>query len=322
VAAIGISATVQLGCYRGDFLELACDRQGRCAGATDSETAATEGTATGGTESSTGTTKTASGTVTSGTESSTESWSTGHLSSLDAYRLTTVSMVDPHVYYDLGGCGDRTELLNYAIAEEFKEGGNVNLMLLFDPADTGIKGSPMTLTEGECSFSPDGNTCWQKDAAVLVNASAQNSTELVCDVRRLETINPAYAMDPPNVSPTPCFTSPRGTVILPGLAEGLPPLVLYDAQIAASYVGEGPAVDGLKTGLITGFIPESAAREVMGLIAALPFNLWGSIAGGDGCQEDINNPIDDTDANPDPENPERGVQVYLNFAAQRVVWLD
>ena len=109
---------------------------------------------------------------------------------------------------------------------------------------------------------------------------------------------------------------------LPGLTEDLPPLVLTDAQIAASFREPMTPVDGLTVGLITGFVPESAAREIEGLLADLPFNLWGAIAGGDGCQPDVNNPIDDSDPNPDPDDPERGIQVYLNFEAERVEWLD
>ena len=65
---------------------------------------------------------------------------------------------------------------------------------------------------------------------------------------------------------------------------------------------------------------DRAAREIDGTISGLPFNLWGTIAGGEGCQQDINNPLDDTDANPSPENPERGIQMHMNFTAVRAEW--
>ncbi len=250
---------------------------------------------------------------------------TGTVSKLDAYRLTSVTIVDPHVYYDLGGCGDRTALMNYAISEEIEEGGAVNMMLLFDPADPAAKEAPMILVEADCTFGPEGGRCWQSEGGTYVKTVATNSPDLACDVTLPLTVNPLYAAEgAPNVAPPPCFSSPRGTVILPSLAEGLPPLVLYDAQVSGSYGlgGIGPGIDELESGLITGFIPESSAREIEGLIADLPFNLWGTIAGGDGCQPDINNPIDDTDPDPNPENPERGIQMYLNFEAERVVWLE
>ena len=260
-------------------------------------------------------------TTTDGTGSTT----TGTVSNLDAYRLTSVTIVDPHVYYDLGGCGDRTALMNYAISEETKPGGAVNMMLLFDPADPNAVTAPMVLAEGDCTFDAEGTRCWQREGGTLVKTSAMNSNDLACDVTLPSTINPLYmAEGAPNVAAPPCFTSPRGTVILPSLAEGLPPLVLYDAQVSGGYGfgGIGPGVSKLQGGLITGFIPESSAREIEGLIADLPFNLWGTIAGGDGCQPDINNPIDDTDPDPNPENLERGIQMYLNFEAERVVWLE
>jgi len=246
---------------------------------------------------------------------------TGSVSKLDAYRLTSVMIVDPHVYYDLGGCGDRTALMNYAISEETKEGGAVNMMLLFDPADPNAGGAPLVLAEGDCTFGPEGTRCWQREAGTLVMTSAMNSLDFACDVTLPATVNPLYmAEGAPNVAAAPCFTSQRGTVILPSLAEGLPPLVLYDAQLSGSYGLGGAGV--IESGLITGFIPESSAREIEGLIADLPFNLWGTIAGGDGCQPDINNPIDDTDPDPNIENSERGIQMYLNFEAERVTWLE
>ncbi len=311
---VALVSLVLSGCFRGDFLELSCDRQGLCV-ATDS---ATEGSAGSGTS---GSSTTGSGTGTSGGSVGSGGSTKGMPSSLDAFRLSTVVLVDPHIYLDTRGCADRTDLLNYAVAEEFKEGGNVNLMLLFDPADPGIKGSPATFTDGECSFAVDGVTCWQKDAAVLVASTVTNFVDVACDVTREGTMNPLYAVMSPNIAPPPCFKSPRDTVILPSLAEGLPPLVLYDAQLSASYKGGGP-VGGLAHGLITGFIPEESARKIEGVVGGVPFNLWGAIAGGDGCQADINNLIDDTDPSPNPRESVRGIQVYLNFEAERVKWLD
>ncbi len=315
-ALAGLISLALTGCFRGDFLELSCDRQGLCGG-TDTDS----GSGTGG--GSVTTTMMTSDSGTSGTSgSSTSSGSTGGIpSSLDAFRLSKIVLVDPHVYLDTRGCDDRTDLLNYTIAEEFKEGGMVNLMLLFDPADPGIKSSSAAFTDAECSFGPDGVTCWQKDAAVLVASSALNSVDVACDVTREGTMNPLYASMPPNIAPPPCFKSPTDTVILPSLAEGLPPLVLYDAQISASYKGSGPVV-GLTNGLITGFIPEKSAREIEGVIGGFPFTLWGAIGGGDGCQADVNNPIDDTDLSPNPRDNERGIQIYLNFEGERVEWLE
>jgi hypothetical protein len=303
--ALGLGSAVVVGvglggCYHGEFLEQACDRQGTCVGV--------ESATTGGTDSD-------SDTSTSGSSSTTAATPTA-----DAYRVETLRLVDPHVYYDLGGCGDRTDLLNFAFDDEIKMGG-VNMMLVLDPADPSQTKTPLTLREGTCDLSGGAPVCTPKlDSTLLVMTSAENSADAPCDVTRPETINPNYSG--PNVPAPVCFTSPRGTVILPALTPELSPLVLYDAQITAKYASDAVPVDGLVSGLITGFMPESAAREIDGTISGLPFNLWGTIAGGEGCQEDINNPLDDTDANPSPENPERGLQMHLNFTAVRAEWSE
>lgn len=283
------------GCYHGDFLDNACDKVGTCL-VTDSAT-------TGGT--------------TSESSSSSSSSTTADVPAVDAYRVQTLTLVDPHVYYDLGGCGDRTDLLNFAFDDEIKMGG-VNMMLVLDPADPSLTKTPLTLTEGTCDLSGSVPVCTPKDSTLLVMTAAENSADAPCDVTRPETVNPNYSG--PNIPAPICFTSPRGTVILPALTPELSPLVLYDAQITAKYGTDAAPVDGLVSGLITGFIPESAAREIDGTISGLPFNLWGTIAGGEGCQQDINNPLDDTDANPSPENPERGIQMHMNFTAVRAEW--
>ncbi|MCA9634489.1 MAG: hypothetical protein KC420_00455 [Myxococcales bacterium] len=294
IAALGLVS----GCYHGDFIELACDRQGTCIGS------ATEATGT-----STG----------SSGETSSGSSTTAIEAGLDAYRLTKIEVADPHFYYDFGGCKDVTDLLNFSVNDEIGSGG-ISFVLLFDPADPELNLAPMILTDGECVVGVDKTTCGYKNPDFKVSTVANNSADVACDAVVPGTTNPNYPQ--PNVAAPTCFTSPRGTVILPPLVAALPPMVLYDAQIVGSYGSPTAPVDTLVSGLITGFIPQSQAEQIEGMIQSFPFNMWGTVAGGASCQVDVNAPIDDTDPNPNPDLTERGVWIYLNFVAERVEWID
>lgn len=296
-AALGVAALLLVGCYRGDFLAAACDRQGTCV---EVET----GSSSGG-EGSTG-----------------DGTSTGDAPAIDAYRMTSITIVDPHFYYMLVACEDATPIFNSALAGEVAD-GTVNIMLVLDPADPDLETSSMRITEGACVLGATETTCGYKESGLFVPTIVTNSLVSTCDVVLTDTVNPAYAATgAPNLPAPPCFTSQRGAVILPSLAPELPPIILYDAQIAATYGAADPPVDGLISGVLTGFVPESQAVQFTGAIEGITFNLWGSIAGGGGCTKDPMAPIDDTDPSPDPRSSERGVQMYLNFVAERVEWIE
>lgn len=295
LVALGVAAAALAGCYRGDFLAAACDRQGTCPEAASTTTGGPIDTSSGGDDS------------------------TGEAPALDAYRMTSISIVDPHFYYMLVACEDATPLFNSALSGEIAD-GTVNILLLLDPADPDLDEAPMRLTEGSCVLGSTTTTCGYKDPAVYVPTIVDNALSSTCDVARPGTLNPLYTA--PNIPAPPCFTSQRGAVVLPSLAPELPPIVLYDAQVAATYGSADAPVDGLVSGILTGFVPESYALMYSGAIEGIAFNLWGSIAGGGGCDKDPNLPIDDTDPSTDPRSGERGVQLYLNFVAERVEWVE
>ncbi|MEZ4448715.1 MAG: hypothetical protein R3B09_04480 [Nannocystaceae bacterium] len=286
------------GCYRGDFLDQACDRKGTCLTST-SET----GTSTGETEASTG------------------DASTGEPAGVDVYRMTQIEVVDPHFFYELGECLDASDVFNNAIANEVAA-GTIHVLLILDPADPSLAQVPMRIAEGAC-VGAGFASCSYKDPTLYVPTIATNVTASTCDVQIPGTVNPIYAEDgTPNIAGPPCFTTQRGAVVLPSLVPTLPPIVLYDAQLAAAYASPERPIDGLVTGVLTGFVPESYALQFMGDLEGLPFTLWEAIAGGGGCIKDPDAPIDDTDPNPDPGSRERGVQVYINFVAERVEWIE
>lgn len=282
------------GCYDGAFLDLACDRQGTCPNGTttDASTGASSSTTDGG-------------------------------PTLEAFRVDTITIADPHFYYQIADtCTDVTDQLELAIASEVADGA-LNLVLLFDHADPAAATVGLTFTEAICVLGTEQTSCGFKDADTFIPVSASNSSESPCDVVTPGTTNPAYeSAGVPNVPPPICFASPRGPVVLPAIGA-LPPITFEVAQVAASYGSGAAPVDGLVDGILAGYMPASKAMTLTGEIKGIPFELWSSIAGsGASCNIDPMNPLDDTDADPDPNVIERGVWFYFNFTATRVDWIQ
>ena len=293
-------------------------------GASNSGSATTAVLTTGDetTTTTTGTTTTTTGTTTTTT--------TGEQDEPDAYRLTKLTVIDPHIYFVVmegGDCADVTNILNAWLLSELT-GGDASQALVFYPAtaDDGAQ-VPVRLVNAQCNAGLD--TCSERTETgdMPVMSTATNKGAGTCSIVLQGTWNPLYSEDgTPNQSNAPCFSSDAkdGTIRLAG-SDNLPAVSLQDVQISASYtVAEGGQVTSLVKGTLRGYLRESEAKMVVGMIDGVsePFNFWGSIGGGDGCQEDPETPIDDTDPNPDPEDMDAGAWLYINFEATKVEWLD
>ena len=284
-----VAASACVGCYSGDFLDLACDRQGTCPGATDDS---------GG--------------------STTEDGPT-----LDAYRVDSIALADPHFYYTvLGNCVDVSDVFDAALNDQIAA-GNLNLALVFDRADPTADEVGVTFTEAKCVIGSGKTTCGFQDAQTFIPVNAVNQREAACDIVEPGTLNPLYASaGPPNVPAPVCFSTPRAPIVLPSFGS-LPPIVYQVAQLAASYGSDRAPVDGIVQGVLAGYMPAAQAMTLSVDVSGTPFQLWTVIAGsGVSCQPDPMNPIDDTDADPNPEVIERGVWFYFNFTASRVEWVE
>ena len=285
----------------------------------------------GGASNTSGSTTAATTTSTSGTAgASTTGATTGDLGKAEGYRITSLKLVDPHLYFILqegGECVDVTSLVNSWLDGEVED-GNVSQVLVFFPTVTDAgEETPMMLTNATCNGALD--TCSEDvelgDAPVM-SVATNASDAKVCSISVNGTWNPDYnAEGSPNLPNAPCFSSASatGTVRIAG-SDNLPALPLSEVRVAASYtLAESGMVTGLVTGSIRGYLSKSEADAIMGNVTGLdlPFNLWGSTAGGDGCQPDPDSPIDDTDPNPDVESDDGGAWIYLNFEATKVEWL-
>ncbi|HGG56692.1 MAG TPA: hypothetical protein ENK31_02720 [Nannocystis exedens] len=288
------------------------------------------GTSTGTTEGTTGettTTETATGETSSGGMTSTG----GGDGEPHGFRISQLDIIDPHAFYALvedGPCSDVTSLLNGWINSEI-ENGDFHQAVVLSPS-TLIDGAetPLILTHASCNVALD--TCSQliQPGDMPIESTAINSDMSgICSIQVNGTWNPLYAESGvPNVSNWPCFTSAESAGSLRiATGDNLPAIELKNVRIAAAYKAASiePEAAALVSGTIRGYLTRSAAEKVQGVVSdtQLVFNLWGAIAGGEGCQEDLEEPIDDTDPNPDVDDPEPGVWLYLNFEATRVQWL-
>jgi len=286
---------------------------------------------TGDETTTTTTTTTTTGTTTTTTTTGTTTMTTtGGPEEPYAYRVTKISVIDPHVYFALiegGDCADVTKILNAWLLNELI-GGDISQALVFYPAtaDDGAE-VPMRLVHAQCNGDLDTCSEITEPGDVPLTSVASNKGIGTCSIVLPETWNTDYSEDgTPNVANAPCFSSePRdGTIRLAG-SDDLPVVSLQDIQISASYtVSEEGKVTSLIKGNLRGYLRQSAAMMVVGMIEGVsePFNFWGSIGGGDGCQVDPEMPIDDTDPNPDPGDMDAGFWLYINFEATRVEWFE
>lgn len=283
-----------------------------------------EVTMTAGFTTSTSTTSAAETTTTAAetttTTTTSESTSTGEPADLDAFRVISAKIVDPHCYYQLtpDSCVDITSVLNAGLTSSIDK-GSVNIVMVFAPAEPALPEVDFRVIQGKCNDGLD--TCAPADGVVVAESIADNLAAGICNVLLPGTHNPDYADDgAPNLPNAPCFLSSRADVAI-DLSGSLPSLELASAQVAATYSG-ADGVDALLKGTLRGYLTQSKGQAVVGDLEGYDFDLWATVAGGAGCQLDPDAPIDDTDPNPDPESAEPGVWIYLNFEAARVEWLE
>jgi hypothetical protein len=260
-------------------------------------------------------------TTSTSTTTTTTTTTTGELGDAAAFRITKLSVVDPHFYYQLSmgsECSDVTNLVNFGVESEIG-GGDVSHVLVFFPADPDAESTPLLISGASCNGALD--TCSAANGEASTMTTAENAAAGVCSLLVSGTVNPMYSgAGSPHIPNAPCFTSvgDDGSI---RIADTLPEMTLQDVRVAATYAG-GDDVSSLIEGTLRGYLTESAGLAVDGTVSDFPFNLWNAVSGGGSCQVDEMNPIDDTDPNPDPRSAEKGVWIYLNFEAQRVEWLE
>ncbi len=184
-----------------------------------------------------------------------------------ALRMTDLDLRDPHIFFDLLGCRDVTDVLlfGFSVNNEIQTNittdgdadGNLDLsyLILFDPLDQGGAGGTLRFGTADCT-APMASTSCVPDGSPLTTAGYSNQGAGIC----LSPITGTTRPYTPAVtsSSAPCFVTGQTTI---ALDLGGIPITLRNAQIGATYVGN-PAAN-LVNGLVRGFISETDANNTI-----------------------------------------------------------
>ena len=260
--------------------------------------------------------------ATKGSTSEETAGSTGETGALDpptAFRITSLEIVDPHLYFMLDGmtCSDITELVNGIGLPENLKNNALNLVLLVHPLDVNVAAPTLRISEAKCNDGLD--TCADVTGTPIAKTGAENRLEGVCDGVVEGSRSAAYVEPPLAVSAAPCLVS-APTEFEFRIDPDITRLPLRHMVVTASYE-EGEAGARLVNGTIRGWMSDAECASVAGTITIYPFNLWETVAGGAGCQpEGVE--IDDTDVLDLGAAKEDGLWFYLNFTAEEITWLE
>ncbi len=234
-----------------------------------------------------------------------------------AFRITSLSLVDPHVYAQLVSmdpeppCIDGTTFLNDSLLAESIADGSIDIVVLFPNLDVEASAIEAMLLPADCEPAAAPTMCGPRDPPeAALETTATNIPNGECFRPDPDTLGTGY--DIPNAPNGPCFTSMPGelTLPLPGLGGGTQ-VVLQEVQFSATYQ------DGaLVTGVLAGFATQAEAEITVlddGMVVQGGATLWQLVAGGDACETTI----DDTDMHPEHGI---GVWIYFDFAAAAIAW--
>ena len=245
-----------------------------------------------------------------------------------AFRITDLDLRDPHLYVNVPffGCRDVTDTplftypsLNDTLQENIQTDGDgdgyfdLSLGLVFRPYDqTAGQTTPMDLAYADCTATADSACTAAADGATTLDATNGTGTTTCLAPGAGTTYGYVPAVTP---SIAPCFSTSVTTLTLDMF--GLP-VVLTDARVAATYVGN-PA-QNMVNGLLVGFLSESSADSLLlpadlPLVGGLPFSqfLPGGDPPGTGVSCATHSDLDSNLGIP-------GWWFYFSFTASRVTW--
>ncbi len=240
-----------------------------------------------------------------------------------AFRFNTLALRDPHAFANVFGCNDITDsFFGNAVNQQFANNlsmdadndGDLDLSptLVFRPlTQGGVATSPLEIHFASCTPPANMTMCSPgMDPPIMLTATNQSSgTCLSVLPNTTHPYTPAITQ-----SSSPCFVSTQTTVTV---ALGGVNIVLHDAKIAATYVGN-PASQ-VTNGLLRGFVTEADANATifpsnLQVVGGKPFS--SILPGGAGnCR-----PANQSDK--DVNNGVSGWWFYLNFTAPRTTWSD
>jgi hypothetical protein len=240
-----------------------------------------------------------------------------HYSSATVYRLSSLGLSDPHLYFGLGTiCLDVTPFVNN-VATNFLD------VDASEPADGKLDGSlaiafrPLVTTGGSSTAIDIEVPVCSAPALTSVCTATASTPKYATTVTSQATgtcldVLPDTASDPPTLPAAPCFASAATTITVNFLGADI---TLVDARGAASYDG-----DNLRSGLIRGFLSKEDAQALQFKIPNYGTHSIASfLYGGGSCHDDTDHPMGDMDVGP---NGKMGWYIYLQFEAIKVPYLE
>lgn len=256
--------------------------------------------------------------------------STHALAQTDTFRIDDMDLRDPHIFVNFLGCRDITDtpLVDFSVNGSFQASiqtdadeppdGLLDLSTLIEflPLEQSLPMNLMDSGSAACTAPLASTTCMGSIVPSGIAGLAALLSTGQCLAPIAGTVFP-YTPAVTNSS-APCFSSPVGTFVLDFFGS---PLLLHDAQIAATFV-DSPATN-LVNGLIKGFLTEADANNTI-LSASLPLfggqALSALLPGGD--PPGLNNTNCSAHNDKDINAEVSGWWFYLNFTATRVALIE
>lgn len=316
---LAVGAAALTGCFQGDFLRNTCEQQGGCTGVTS--------TSTGGATTSPPTTGDGTSTSTSGS-SSDDTAASGTTEALPgvpfdglAFRIETIEIVDPHLYYKGLACADATGFVNGALQKSIVDRDSNVLLVARDYDPNADFQEFLMYRDANCPFDED--YCLLIGSVLPVTFMSGNKDDGNCLDVMISTVNPAN-VDQLNIPNAPCVSSPTASVELE-LAPELSPIKFYNGKFSAQYSPNDDDPGALVNAILYGFVPQSDAELLMFTLMDTVINFWAVIRGSghvDSCPLPMDGSppdVDTIDLDGDgPMGPVNGIYLYLNFTAERV----
>jgi len=238
---------------------------------------------------------------------------------ITAFRVTSLELVDPHFYAELGpSCNDITETVNTLITSSIRD-YSLNALGLFQPLNLARGTNPTEIVFGGSCMPGTPDRC-QIGTGSTVATTANNMlpAAAVCLAPDASRLNPSYS-GTVNTASGPCFVTDEQTF---AVDFGAALINLSAAQMAGTYVG-GSTPSRVVNGVIVGFLSETEAQSIT-FDATLPLvggdtmyeHLAANRAPGSACETVAGFDVDDRDT----FAGESGFWFYMNFEAERVDW--
>lgn len=320
LVCMSVASVATSGCFQGHFLGQTCI-EGTCPTGTSSASSigSSSDSSLSGQDSESDTT---AGETTSGTSDSGVSTTAGEPDMAvelepRAFRLTSLSLVDPHVYApNPPPCTDITELLNQAVLPQEVDNPEQSVVFLFpayDPKAGHGDGQLLHIYPAVCNGNPP-TQCRPSGAATILVAHTYTSGS--CQDVEVETINSANYGQLSDPKAT-CFNTEPGLLSMSLLGQGAD-AVMHDATIAGAF-NQPDDPQAIYEGYLSGFILEKTARALEYDVFGEDLSLWSMIQGAEACMHP-SMPPPDVDVHTLYGEDELGAWGYFNLEAAAVDW--